>query len=55
MDTAIRTLPDFWHNLKVESLTIRLDDQVLWLDISVDDLLLVYVLQTFDEACYEET
>ena len=36
-------------------LTVTFQDQVFWLNISVNDLLLVDVLKASDETCYKET
>ena len=42
-------------SLRENKLTVRLNDQVFRLDIPMNDLLLVDVLETSDEACYKET
>ena len=41
--------------LKKLKLTVTLKNQVFWLDVSMNDLLLVDVLEASNEACYKET
>ena len=41
--------------LKKLKLTVTLKNQVFWLDVSMNDLLLVDVLEASDKTCYKET